>query len=154
MARQRRRRPKQPAQRTPAPVQRLEWTSLPCRRDPLLSAAVGVLVVLLCGVVYLVFRDPALLALSAVILAGSLLTHFLPTRYVLTEESASATGLLWRTQRPWREFRRYVADGHRAVLSPFSQPSRLDGFRGMVLRFEGNREQVLEFVRRRLEEQP
>ncbi len=152
MAKKRKRQTSKPRQRPPADGERLEWTSLPCRNDPLLSVAVVVLLLLLWVLVYLLFRDPVLVALAVVMLSGSLLTFFLPTRYVLTAEQASARGPLWRTERPWSDFRRCVADGSRAVLSPFPRPSRLDGFRGLVLRFDGNREQVLEFVRRRLED--
>jgi hypothetical protein len=54
--------------------------------------------------------------------------------------------------KPWDLIRRWQADRHGVLLSPFDQPSRLDRFHGLNLRFDApDRERVLGFIRRRFD---
>ena len=80
-------------------------------------------------------------------LTASLSRYFFPTYYVLDGEGVSSEHLGFKQRRSWAEFRR--VDEHRdgIFLRPSARPSRLDSFRGVFLRFDQNREDVMRFVR-------
>jgi hypothetical protein len=89
--------------------------------------------------------------LAAVIMLVALWPVFAPTKYVLDAKGITFTRPFRRDFRPWDKFRRYDVGRLNVLLSPFSSPSRLDSFRGLVLRVAGNREEVVAFVAKRLE---
>ncbi|MBL8067994.1 MAG: hypothetical protein JNM28_06070 [Armatimonadetes bacterium] len=82
-----------------------------------------------------------LISLAAVFVSTA--EYWLPIRFRLDEAGAeSKIGLSTNLLR-WGDLKRLIhtADGVR--LSPLPSPSRLDEFRGVYLRFAGNREEVL-----------
>ena len=85
---------------------------------------------------------------SLVVLILSLSRYFFPTYYTLDGEGIVSAHLGLSRRRRWLEFQR--VDEHRdgVFLGPFLRPSRLDSFRGILLRFHQNREEVVYFVRR------
>lgn len=89
--------------------------------------------------------------LAAVILLVALWPVFTPTKYLLDDKGITLTRPLRREFRPWDRFRRYEVGRLNVLLSPFSHPSRLDSFRGLVLRLGDNREEVVAFVAERLQ---
>lgn len=105
---------------------------------------------MLWALIYVVFRDLLMEALAVLFLCGALLPFYTPTTYTLGNQYVASKGLLWHTRREWSALRSCYASDKGVLLSPFSRPSRLEGFRGIFLRFEGNREQVLEFIASRL----
>ncbi len=56
-----------------------------------------------------------------------------------------------RRFRPWTDFARAVADEAGVFCSPYRRPSRLDAFRGEYIRCPGRQQEVLDFVRSRLD---
>jgi hypothetical protein len=89
--------------------------------------------------------------LAAVILIVALWPVFTPTRYLLDAKGVTLTRPFRRDFRPWDKFRRYDVGRLNVLLSPFPSPSRLDSFRGLVLRLAGNRDEVVAFVAKRLQ---
>ncbi|MGD8237000.1 MAG: hypothetical protein PVH68_00485 [Armatimonadota bacterium] len=124
----------------------LRWRVLPCARDWRLTAATVALLLLVLCVVHLAFGHPGWVALSALVLVGALASFFLPTTYTLSDEGVAVRGLFGTTRREWGALRSHRADAQGVLLSPFSRPSRLDSFRGIYLRFQDNREQVMTIV--------
>lgn len=82
---------------------------------------------------------------------GQVAGFFLPTKYELTEEGVSVSGLVTRRHRAWSEFRSFSVDGEGVLLSPFLGRSRLAKFRGLSLQFHGNRDDVIAYVTRAME---
>ncbi|MFQ6131083.1 MAG: hypothetical protein ACE5R4_03530 [Armatimonadota bacterium] len=146
--RKRRRKPQRPtaAPRQEALQRELAWTSWPCMRDRRVAVGIGALLVVLWALIYVVFNDLLLVVLSVLFLCGALLPFYTPTTYTLNSEYVESKGILWRTRREWKALRSCYANDKGALLSPFSRPSRLEGFRGISLRFEDNRDEVLEFI--------
>lgn len=73
---------------------------------------------------------------------------FLPIRYRLDQSGASAKVGLSRSEILWPSVLRVVEHENEVKLSPLADPSsRLDPFRGVVLRFDGNRDEVLAKIR-------
>jgi hypothetical protein len=91
---------------------------------------------------------PITLLVGIVVLALSLGDYLLPVTYRLTEKGAHADVGLNRLFIAWKDVKRATHGSEGIFLSPFSQPSRLDGFRGVRLRYGAdNRDAVLENVR-------
>jgi len=75
------------------------------------------------------------------------MSYFLPTWYELDADGV-AVRFLGRTRWvAWTEVRRTQVHGEGVQLSPFERPSRLESFRGTFLRFAGNRDEVVSFVK-------
>ena len=115
-----------------------------------MSILVVVFLFVIWYVVYLSTQNIILLALSVVIMLGSLSTFFLPTRYELDDDKVKIIYLLSTRERKWDTFRSYYVDKNGVLLSPFERPSRLENFRGLYIRFSQNKEQVVDFVKARI----
>ena len=129
----------------------LAWTSHPLkqsRRKSLLLAGVmaltGVAIYLNTGAVSWALGSMGLLALGVH-------DFVLPTRYRMTTEAAESRILGMRRTKRWSALRSHYADHNGVLLSPFPKPSRLDTFRGLYIRYSGNSDEVLAFVRDRLQ---
>jgi len=83
----------------------------------------------------------------AVALVGSLADFLFPVTYEITSDRATCRMLLKRAEVQWRNVRRCYLDQTGVKLSPLDRRSRLEVFRGVYLRFNGNREQVIETVK-------
>ncbi len=130
----------------------LAWTSHPLKqslRKSLLLAGVllltGVAIYLNTGAVSWALGSMGLLLLGVH-------DFILPTRYRMTTEVAESRSLGYRRNKRWSALRSYHADKNGVLLSPFPTPTRLDTFRGLYIRYSGNKAEVLAFVRDRLKE--
>lgn len=93
---------------------------------------------------------PFFILVALVILGGSLGTYFLPTEYVLYSGGLE-TRFLGVTRRfAWDQYRSHYPDRNGVLLSPFPGPSRLENFRGLFVRYSGNRDAVLSIVREKV----
>lgn len=73
---------------------------------------------------------------------------FIPIRYRLDEKGASAKVGASRTEIEWAQIKRVDDLGQAVKLSPLAERnSRLEPFRGVTLRFTGNRDAVLAKIR-------
>ncbi|MFP4058232.1 MAG: hypothetical protein ACLF0G_15300 [Candidatus Brocadiia bacterium] len=108
------------------------------------------LVAVACAAAGLGFGGVGYALLAGALLSLSLCRYFLPTRYHLDDQGA-AVGFLGQWRRvPWGAVRRVSVHREGVHLSPFARPSRLDSFRGTYLRFAGNGQEVVRFVRSRV----
>jgi hypothetical protein len=90
--------------------------------------------------------------ISAFILLLGVYDFIFPTHYRLTSVSAETRVLVIHRRKTWSVIRSYHPDPNGVLLSPFPTRSRLETFRGLYIRFADNRDEVLDFVRERLEE--
>ena len=143
-----------PLDRTGAPglapglARELTWTVHPARRNPVQAIAVAGVVLLIPLALHLIFGDPFLVFLSVLILGVSLGGYFFPTTVRFTESGVEVKSAWGRKSRPWSSFRSFQCDAEHLRLCPLSRPSRLDNYRGILLRFQGNRDEVLRYIRR------
>jgi len=118
------------------------------RRDK--SAVLIIICLLFLVLVHFVFVQRYLLTvLGAVILFGSLSDWFLPVRYRLTTHAASYKNGVFKKRIAWEEVRSCWMSDFGLKLSPFSHRTRLDAFRGLILRFADNRDEVHRIVKER-----
>ena len=119
----------------------LSWTAWPLRDE---GPRAVLKVAVLAGIVALFFLAFGQLGwLAAILLPVSLGKWFLPTSYELRQDAIAVRFCGISTQSPWKRFRRFYAHAVGVHLSPFESPSPLDPFRGLFLRYRGNREAVV-----------
>jgi len=124
----------------------LSWMSHPVRtqhdKTAILFAVLAVTGVLL----YLATGSVGWSLIGDALLLLGVYDFLLPTTFRLDGEGASRqTGILRRTRR-WEELRSYYGDANGVLLSTFAERSRMEAHRGIYLRFEGNRDQVMRAV--------
>lgn len=91
----------------------------------------------------LVLRSAALAAFGFLATLASTAELFLPLKYKLDVQGASMQCGLSASTIEWKAVKRIAADESGVKVTPFEKPHRLDPFRGVYLRFAGNREEVL-----------
>jgi hypothetical protein len=128
----------------------IEWTIYPIKRNWKVSAGLIFLLVILCMAIYFSFDSLTFLLLSAVILICSLSPFFFPTKYILQHDCIVIRSLLRTFSKQWDFFKSYYPDKNGVLLSPFLSPSRLENFRGVYIRFDNNRTEVLDFIGRKI----
>jgi hypothetical protein len=127
-----------------------EWRVHLLVEQPGKSVALCAFCVLAVVLIHFLFRQRVgFTVLAAAILLGSLSDWFLPVKYRLTTAGASYTNLVFRKRMAWEEVRSCYVSSSALKLSPFSRRTRLDAFRGVVLRFAGNRDEVIRIVQER-----
>jgi hypothetical protein len=82
------------------------------------------------------------------ILAGSLSDLLFPIKFRLTAERAFCRNLILKKEILWKNVKNCYLTGQSIKLSPLDKMSRLENFRGFELFFNGNREEIIEHVRR------
>ncbi len=128
----------------------LSWVSLPAKSRPTAAILVGLFLVVLVIVVYMMTFSAMFTAIAAVILWGSLSQFYVRTNFELTERFARVKYIVNKVEREWSQFRSYYPDKNGVLLSPFARPSRLENFRGLYIRFAGNKDEVLAIVKSKI----
>ena len=80
--------------------------------------------------------------ISLVVLALSMARYLLPTDYVVDDQGVTTKNLGVARRLTWRQINRIDVHADGLFLSPFRVPSRLDGFRGLFVRYADNQAQV------------
>jgi hypothetical protein len=123
----------------------MRWRSHPVRQSgKRLGAVLLVLIGLPAGLWAL--YGPFYGLLGVLILSGALSPYFLPTDYALYAGGGESRFIGVTRRFTWSQYRTFYPDSHGVLLSPFAKPSRLENFRGIYLRFDGRREQILNIV--------
>ena len=126
----------------------IRWRSFPLVDDFPKSALLVALLLAVAAGVAVSLDGIGLGVLSLVLLSLSVARYFYPTGYELSEPGLCTRSWLGRATRPWSAFANYYVHDVGVHLSPFGRPSVLDPFRGTFVRFTGNRDAVVGFVRR------
>ena len=129
----------------------LRWSTHPIKRSAKISILVILLLFVIWLLVYLTTFSPLLTVLSVVIMLGSLSPFFLPTYYELDEKKVRVKFFFNTKEKEWSTFRSFYVDKNGVLLSPFEGPSRLENFRGLYVKFNQNREEVVDFVKSKIQ---
>lgn len=106
--------------------------------------AVCAVVCVMAGVIGFLLTSSILVGgLGCAAIFASTAEMFLPSRYVLHPQGASVRLGLSTTEIEWASVKRVLPVPGGIRLSPLEKTSRLEDFRGVLLRFSGNEEAVL-----------
>lgn len=143
-----------PPTETPLPedAPALEWTVHLVRRAPQRIPGLVMVVFLGAGCIWMIFQQILPVLAAVILLLGSCSDFLFPIRYRLNAEGLWADGLTSRMQLRWKEARRCIPEPRAIIVTPLPEPSRLDAFRGVTLRFApagepGDRASVLAALR-------
>ena len=131
----------------------LKWTTHPIKRNLKISVLVVFFLLLIFVYAYYTTQSYFFTVLSVVIMLGSLSPFFLPTNYELSDDRILVKFLFNNKIKEWREYRSFYVDKNGVLLSPFGTPSRLENFRGLYLRFNQNKEDVVNFVKEKIKKE-
>jgi len=124
------------------------WRSWPVRERPGTLLLVAPVCAAALFAVYVFARGASWVAVGALLLFLGLREYFLPVRYKLDENGVHIDYLLWSRRKTWKDIRRVVPQKRGMLLSPFPAASRLEAYRGLYLRYDGHREEVLRVIKR------
>lgn len=124
----------------------LRWKSHPFKKKRLVSFSVILCLVVVWVSVYLTTFSILMTVVSIFILLGALAPFFLRTEYELTPDKIRVKFLFSQKEKEWTSYRSFYPDKNGVLLSPFEKPSRLESFRGIYIRFDRNKDQVVKFV--------
>ncbi len=128
----------------------IRWSTHPVKRNTKISVLVILFLFVVWVLVYLTTFSLLLTLLSVVIMLGSLSPFFLPTYYELDNKKVKVKFFFNTKEREWNMFRSFYVDRNGVLLSPFDRPSRLENFRGLYVRFNQNKDQVVDFVKSKI----
>jgi hypothetical protein len=127
----------------------LRWSVLPAKKSPRKTWAVVLFLSALLTAVYLLY-GPFAVALGAALLILSLLPFFLKTKYEFNDDGFVVKKPYSSLRKEWSNFRSYYPDKNGVLLSPFAKPSRLENFRGVYIMFGGKKDEILEFIEKKI----
>lgn len=136
------------SQSTAADQATLRWTIHLARQRPRKLIGTVACLLLACAAAYSVIGPLGSVAVAAM-MAGALAEFWFPVTYEITSEGATCRMLHKSAQIKWIAVRRCYLDSGGVKLSPLNSGSKLEAFRGVYLRFNGNDEQVIEAVKAR-----
>ena len=135
----------------------LKWTSHPFREFPILSVFLLIFMVALAWILWQItvvnWEMPIFYFIGIFAFFFSLITYFIPTTYNLYEHKIEVFYWFVRIERRYEDFGCYYIDKKGVMLSTFTQPRRLDPFRGLSLRFtreKNEKEELLEILERKI----
>ena len=91
----------------------------------------------------LVLKHPLFAIIGGVVIFVSTAEMFLPMKFSLSANGAQQKCGISTTEITWADVKRLIHQSDGIRLSPFEKSHRLDAFRGVYLRFAGNKEEVL-----------
>ena len=97
-----------------------------------------------------VFPQPIALVVPLFALTGALSDYLFPISFRLTTRGAYADCAASRLFLAWGDVKRASSGKDGVFLSPLARPSRLDGWRGVRLRFGGGNEEAVRDTARTL----
>ncbi|MBA7638469.1 hypothetical protein ES703_46125 [subsurface metagenome] len=123
----------------------IEWVSFPAVENLKKTTIATIFIIGLSTLLYFLY-GPIYGFLSILFLGFSLLPYYTPTTYRLNEDGIEVKKVFYTIKKSWSNFRSFYPDKNGVLLSPFPIPTRLENFRGIYIRFRGNREGVLSLV--------
>ncbi|HSV75048.1 MAG TPA: hypothetical protein VLH79_14905 [Chthonomonadales bacterium] len=131
----------------------LRWTVRLRDRAPRRVGVVVVAMVAAAGIGWALMGTPLASAVALLLLFSATAEYLLPVHHILSTRKASVTCGLSRQEIEWSRVVRVARAGDQVLLSPLRSASRLDAFRGVLLRCTAEDgpagvERVLDAVRR------
>ena len=132
----------------------MSWISSPIKSSLWKVLFFLVVILVTSTLIYLNTNSPFWTFFSIIVLIISVHDFLTPTTYQLTEETVSSKNTFIHRKKNWSSLGSYWIDKNGIFLRPFNQRCRLEGYRGLYLRFSGtDRQLVMNFVKRKFDEQ-
>lgn len=135
-------------------LETLEWTVRLWKSNPQRLWVIVLAAVLAGAFGLLALKHPFGALVGIALIALSTADFWMPVKFKLDHQEARRTVGTSISAIAWTDVRQVREDDLGAKLSPLSNPdSRLEPFRGIYLRFDGNRDVVMERIRKEVGEE-
>ncbi|MBI5707815.1 MAG: hypothetical protein HZC36_12595 [Armatimonadetes bacterium] len=101
---------------------------------------------------YAMVPHPFFAVFGFIAILASTAEFWMPLKYQMNEKRASVKAGFSVTAIEWSEIKRAICAPEAVKLSPLKETGRLSAFRGVTLRYAGNAEEVLAYVKEHLPE--
>jgi len=128
----------------------LEWSSHLISQYPAKGVILISITALFTILMWIIFQHWLYPAITAVVLFLSTMRFYFPVRYRLGEDGVRRRFLGIEKFRSWSDFRNVYVHRDGLFLAPFEKPSKLDSFRGVGINYDHNKDEVVTFVRKKL----
>lgn len=129
----------------------LTWGAHPLKERLLAGTLTSMLILALASAVFAA-AGPAWGILTVLALVLALNRFYFPSRFVIDRHGVAARYLLSRKRYEWSSVRRYLWDNRGAYLSTRGRRSWLDAHSGLTVLFGSHRTEVLNLIRRHMDE--
>ena len=123
----------------------MSWVSHPAREKPVKLGLVLGITTVFC-VIFWFLAGPFWVGITLVVVFLSLYSFWVPTTYTLDHEGIEVRRFLYKRRFEWSRFRRWELDENGIFLGTFSNPSRLDPWRGLYLLGANKHPEAVEMV--------
>ncbi|MEZ5357352.1 MAG: hypothetical protein R3F48_00885 [Candidatus Zixiibacteriota bacterium] len=128
----------------------LEYICHPAKRNRRITVLTTMVIIVCIVLTYFITYSAFMTILAGVILFGALAQFYFPTRYIFFDHAVHIKTTTQTLKKEWSLYRSYYADKNGVLLSPFGRPTRLENFRGQYIRFSGNRDEVMNIVKSKI----
>ncbi len=129
----------------------LQYVCHPAARNLTITILTSLFLILCVALVWLISRSYFMTMLAVIILFGSLAGFYTRTRYYFYDDHLVTATMLHTIKKEWTLFRSFYPDRNGVLLSPFARPTRLENFRGLYIKFAGNKDKVMAIVRSKID---
>jgi len=128
-------------------MEELSWVSHPAKARKTAAIITLFLIFLIMWMVYSMTQSLVMIFFALLLFNAALSSFFFPTRFTITEEKVIIKYMFTSQEKDMSMFRSFYPDKRGVLLSPFTRPSRLENFRGVYVRYDGNKDEVDAFVK-------
>jgi len=133
-------------EKTAAQAPFYQYVCHPVKRNMTITMLTTIFLIVCVVIVHLITYSTFMTILSIVILFGAMAGFYFPTTYLFYDDHLVVKTMIQALHKDWSFFRSYYPDKNGVLLSPFGRPTRLENFRGTYVKFEKNRDKVMEIV--------
>lgn len=125
----------------------IEWTVYPYKQDKKKTIFAIILFILILVFIYLAIGGIFWTLFALLILGGANISYVLPVTYKLSDEQVTVKKFGSSSDYDWDYFKRCVEFDDGIGLCPFENPSRLDNFRSVLIRYgDQDKEVIKQFI--------
>ena len=125
----------------------IEWTDLPLRKRPLQGILTLLFILFISSVVFL-FWERFLGIVAFVVLFLSVIPFYTITHYRIDRKGISVRNMGMVRRKGWEEIKRVYVVKNGLFFSPFGYETRLEHYRGVLMRVDGIRKKnAVEFIK-------
>lgn len=129
----------------------LEYNCHPARRNMTITVLTTIFIIVCLILVWMISYSLILTALGALILFGSLSGFYFSTQYSFYSDHFIVKTTMQALKKEYKLYRSFYPDKNGVLLSPFGHRTRLENFRGLYIKFAGNREEVMTVIRSKID---
>jgi energy-coupling factor transporter transmembrane protein EcfT len=130
----------------------MKWSVHPAKQN--ITKAIVVALFIIGFMVYIgIFFGAFWGVFGLIVLFLSAYSFYFPTHYEVIDEQVVIKSIFTTQRRPLKEFKKVLPGKNGVLLSPFRHKTFLNRFRGVFLFLPQNHEEIISFLREKIEEQ-